>query len=141
MTPTFKNRIPVQLRFNDVDVIGHVNNTVYFSFFDLGKTTYFEAVRGSHIDWAGVDLVICHIEADFISPIFLKDKIEACTAITRIGTKSLTMEQAIIDTTTGQIKCTCRTIMVGFDPATNTSKEISEQWKEAIRAYEQNPEL
>jgi acyl-CoA thioester hydrolase len=138
MATNYKCRIPVQLRFNDVDVLGHVNNTVYFSFFDLGKTTYFEAVRGSHIDWARVDLVVCHVEADFLSPIFLKDPIEVCTAITKIGTKSLTMEQSIIDTATGQEKCVCRTIMVGFDAATNTSKEISAEWKEAIRAYEQS---
>lgn len=33
----FHHQLPIQLRFNDVDKFGHVNNTVYFSFYDLGK--------------------------------------------------------------------------------------------------------
>ena len=37
----FNHTLPIQLRFNDVDKFGHVNNTVYFSFYDLGKTEYF----------------------------------------------------------------------------------------------------
>ena len=36
----FNHTLPIQLRFNDVDKFGHVNNTVYFSFYDLGKTEY-----------------------------------------------------------------------------------------------------
>ena len=33
----FNHTLPIQLRFNDVDKFGHVNNTVYFSFYDLSK--------------------------------------------------------------------------------------------------------
>ena len=40
----FHHTLPIQLRFNDVDKFGHVNNTVYFSFYDLGKTEYFASV-------------------------------------------------------------------------------------------------
>ena len=40
----FHHALPIQLRFNDVDKFGHVNNTVYFSFYDLGKTEYFASV-------------------------------------------------------------------------------------------------
>ena len=40
----FRHTLPIQLRFNDVDKFGHVNNTVYFSFYDLGKTEYFASV-------------------------------------------------------------------------------------------------
>ena len=40
----FNHTLPIQLRFNDVDKFGHVNNTIYFSFYDLGKTEYFASV-------------------------------------------------------------------------------------------------
>jgi acyl-CoA thioesterase FadM len=29
MEPVFKRRIPIQLRFNDVDGFGHINNNAY----------------------------------------------------------------------------------------------------------------
>ena len=40
----FKHKMPIQIRFNDVDRYGHVNNNAYFSYYDLGKVDYFNAV-------------------------------------------------------------------------------------------------
>ena len=37
----FNHQQAIQIRFNDVDVIGHVNNAVQLSYFDLGKVKYF----------------------------------------------------------------------------------------------------
>ena len=39
--------MPVQIRFSDVDQFGHMNNSVYFSLYDLAKTTYIKDVLGS----------------------------------------------------------------------------------------------
>ena len=33
----FYHRLPIQIRFNDVDRYGHVNNNAYFAYYDLGK--------------------------------------------------------------------------------------------------------
>ena len=53
----FNHTLPIQLRFNDVDKFGHVNNTVYFSFYDLGKTEYFASVC-PHVDWQKDGIVV-----------------------------------------------------------------------------------
>ena len=37
-------RLPIQIRFNDVDRYGHVNNNSYFSYYDLGKEEYLNNV-------------------------------------------------------------------------------------------------
>ena len=137
----FQNHLPIQLRFNDIDAIGHVNNSVYFNFFDLGKTAYFEEVRGEHIDWKTAQIVIRSIHADFLAPTFYREKISVETAVTKIGNKSLQIFQKIIETQSGVVKATCQTVMVGFDPETNQSKVIAEEWKQAIRIYEKNSEL
>ena len=65
----FHHSLPIQLRFNDVDKFGHVNNTVYFSFYDLGKTEYFASVCPG-VDWEKDGIVVVHIEADFLAQIF-----------------------------------------------------------------------
>ena len=65
----FNHTLPIQLRFNDVDKFGHVNNTVYFSFYDLGKTEYFASVC-PHVDWQKDGIVVVHIEADFLAQIY-----------------------------------------------------------------------
>ena len=44
---SFRHIIPIQIRFSDVDQFGHMNNSVYFSLYDLAKTTYIKDVLGS----------------------------------------------------------------------------------------------
>ena len=66
----FNHTLPIQLRFNDVDKFGHVNNTVYFSFYDLGKTEYFASVC-PHVDWQKDGIVVVHIEANFLAQIYV----------------------------------------------------------------------
>ncbi len=45
----FRHSAPMQIRFNDVDVLGHMNNTVYFTLYDTAKADYFAAVRGEKL--------------------------------------------------------------------------------------------
>ena len=49
--------MPVQIRFSDVDQFGHMNNSVYFSLYDLAKTTYIKDVLGS-ADWSKLAIVV-----------------------------------------------------------------------------------
>ena len=69
-SPAFRHTLPLQLRFNDIDLLGHVNNSVYFSFYDLGKARYFETVKAQNIDWKKADVVVANVNADFLSPIY-----------------------------------------------------------------------
>ncbi|MBQ7824230.1 MAG: acyl-CoA thioesterase [Bacteroidaceae bacterium] len=141
MEQNFKHEIPLQLRFNDIDILGHLNNSVYFNFFDLGKSRYFETVRGEKLDWHNADIVIASIHADFIAPVFFSEPVAVQTKVTGIGNKSFKMLQQIINTQTKQIKCICTSIMVGFDIKTASAKEISEEWKQDIIEYEGRNDL
>lgn len=131
----FKHTLPLQIRFNDIDLLGHLNNTVYFAFFDLGKTAYLECIEGEdHTKWQSV--VIANINVNFIAPIFLNEKIAVQTTIIEIGNRSFKLAQQIIETKHNTIKCYAETTMVGFDIQTNTSHEITLEWKEAACLYE-----
>ena len=57
----FRHKVPVQIRFNDIDILGHLNNTVYFSFYDTGKAYYFKEIRGEKMNWKRVDTVIANV--------------------------------------------------------------------------------
>ena len=43
----FRHVLPIQIRFNDVDKFGHVNNTVYFQFYDTARSIMMYAHRFS----------------------------------------------------------------------------------------------
>ena len=65
--PAFRHSIPVQMRFNDVDVLGHVNNSVYFTYYDLGKSAYFTTIRKGELDWMKPDVVVANVNCNFYS--------------------------------------------------------------------------
>lgn len=133
----FRHRMPLQMRFNDIDLLGHLNNSVYLTLMDLAKAKYFKAVNNdTDVDISRMGIVIVNINVNFCSPTFFNEDIEVETATVAIGEKSITLEQRIYSVPDGQTKCSCRTIMAGFDIHTNTSVPISEEWVEKFEAYE-----
>lgn len=131
----FHHTLPIQLRFNDVDKFGHVNNTVYFSFMIWERlNTSLQYVRESIGKKMGI--VVVHIEADFVKQIFASDHIAVQTAVSQIGTKSFHLTQRVIDTTTNEIKCICKSVMVTFDLEKHESIPLTKEWIEAICKYE-----
>jgi acyl-CoA thioester hydrolase len=128
--------MPAQLRFSDVDRFGHVNNSVYFSLFDMCKTRYFNDVVGTDI-FDRMAPVVVHIEANFISPVYFPDEIVIDTSIVKIGNKSFTLLQQALNQRTEEVKCYCETVMVMMDTVTNESVEIAEEFRSKVSSFEE----
>ncbi|MDD4972159.1 MAG: thioesterase family protein [Paludibacter sp.] len=137
----FNHKTPIQLRFNDFDALGHVNNSVYFSFYDLGKTSYFTEVLPEVSISKEVGVVIGHIEVSFLLPVYPGENVAVETAVVEIGNKSFKLLQHLIDVETSEVKCICQTVMVCYDAKTKTTRPISDVWRKAIAEFEGNPEL
>lgn len=135
----FRHCIPMQIRFTDIDMLGHLNNNVYLMFMDLAKIDYFTSVIGHKINMHDFDLVVANMNIDFLAPTFFGEEIDVWTQVTNIGPRSVRMEQRVVETSTGQIKSVGRVIMAGFDPQTNTAQAISPMWAAAIEKFEQHP--
>lgn len=118
-------------------MFGHINNAVYVQLFDLGKLKYFEDVLGKDFAKKGFTAVVVNINCNFYSPTFLEEPIEVYTAVVHIGDKSITLEQRIINNENNDVKCTCTTIMAGFDPATLKSAPIPVHFRNIIAAFEE----
>lgn len=135
-TSLFRHRADIQLRFSDVDVLGHVNNTVYFAFYDTGKALYFTDVTNHTVDWRNVDRVIANIDCAFLSSIVYGERIEVLTRCLSIGHKSFTLQQMLRDKDSGEVKSVSQTVMVAIDPKSHVPVEVSEQTRRQIMAYD-----
>lgn len=133
----FFHSMPLQIRFNDIDLLGHLNNSVYLEMMDLGKATYFNDVLGANLNWHEINMAIVNINADFLAPAFLTDDIMVITRVKGISAHSLTLEQRIVDARTGEVKCQARTIMAGYDIKTATSLPIDPEWVKAFSEWEE----
>ena len=132
----FRHSVPIQIRFNDVDRYGHVNNNSYFSYYDLGKEDYLHNVLKVEYENQEVVPVIANIKADFILPIFYGDPIVVETRISHVGHKSFTLEQQAYNKKLKTIVCRCSTIMVCFSLENQVAVEIPDRYRQAICDYE-----
>lgn len=132
----FKHSTDIQIRFNDIDMLGHLNNTMYFSYFDIGKADYFNAIRRTDNHWGHLDIVIVNVNCDFMSRVRYTERIAVRTRVSYIRNKSFEVLQEMVDKDSNEIKAVCRTVMVGFDPATGKSAPLSHEWKKAIADFE-----
>lgn len=136
-TCRFHHKLALQIRFNDIDIFGHINNSVYLSFMDLAKAEYLVNVTPSKVEVGGIALAVVNINCDFFSPGYFKEPLEVVTAVSRISNRSLCMEQRIFNPTTGDVKCIARTIMAGFDPKAQCGIEIPANYISMIEAFEE----
>lgn len=131
---------PIQLRFNDIDIQGHMYNGQYQHIFDLGKNEYFERILGIEQMDGEQTVVTANSATNFYVPVGMKDKIVIRTSIERVGTKSFTVFQQMVDLNSDTIKADSRTVLVGWNTVTKTSFPIPDTWREKIGREEQFPE-
>lgn len=132
----FRHTMEAQIRFNDIDVLGHVNNSIYLQLADLAKMKYFMAVLGDRFDPRQVGLVIANINCDFVAPAYIEENLQMLTRTLSISHKSLIIEQRLINRDTAEVKCVARTVMVSYDPVARRSTPVSDMARHAIEAYE-----
>jgi len=131
----YRHVLPLQIRFNDVDKFGHVNNTVYFQFYDTAKTDYIASVCKG-VDWERLAIVVVKIEAEFLAQIKGNDHIAGRTRIVKIGNKSFHLEQDVIDSDTQEVKSRCLSVMVLYDLERQQTIPLPDEWRKAISDYE-----
>lgn len=91
--PRLRGEFPVlrliSTRWEDEDIYGHVNNVVYYSFFDT-------AVNGFLIEASGVDIrglnaigLVAESRCEFLAGLRFPGDVQAGIAVERLGTSSI----------------------------------------------------
>lgn len=132
----FFHELKLQVRFSDIDILGHINNSVYLQFMDLGKADYFTRSTGQRVELGGLSLAIVNINCDFFSPAYFNEPLSVITRVSSVSTHSLRMEQRIVNPLTGDVKCIGRTVLAGFDPRTASGTTLPGELVSQIEAFE-----
>ncbi|QRG04513.1 acyl-CoA thioesterase [Xanthobacter dioxanivorans] len=102
------------IRYGDTDKLGHVNNAVFSTFLETGRTRVL-LDAGRPIAPAGAGFVIARLVLDYIAEMHWPGQVEIGTGVTAIGRSSVTMRQALFQN--GACTATAETVIVLFDMA------------------------
>ncbi len=88
----FKRFLAIPTRWQDCDVYGHVNNVVYYSYFDTAVTGHLVAEGGLKPMEAPVIGVVVETRCQFRQELNFPDTIDAGIKVVRLGTSSVSYE-------------------------------------------------
>lgn len=125
----------VDVRFNDIDAMGHVNNALIFTYFEEGrKALFYNAFKDSAP--GGFNFMVAHLECDYILPVRLEDRLLLNMWVTAIGTKSFGLAYALIDAADkNRIFAKGSSIQVCYDYRRRQSIPVPENLRKALADY------
>jgi acyl-CoA thioester hydrolase len=120
----------IQVRFSDIDVMGHVNNAVYLSYFEMTRVHYFRELLGLEWDWKSHGVLLVRNEIDYIKPILIQHVPEIYMYFEEAGSKSIRLSYDV--KVNGEIYTKGVSVMVSFDSRVGKTTVIPEEMKAAL---------
>lgn len=120
----------IQVRFADVDIMGHVNNAVYLSYFENARMHYFKYMLGSNWDWNKDGIILLKNEVEYQRPVLLNDEPIIKVSVISIGNKSFTLGYELF--VNDQIYCKGLSILVGYNNEEHKSIPITPAMRKSL---------
>jgi acyl-CoA thioester hydrolase len=131
-----KHETKVEIRFADIDMLGHLNNAKYITYLESARIKYFDEVVGE-IDWKKNGFILARTVIDYKGPVLLKDRhVTIYTKCSKMGNKSFDLTYILVKTNNQQEVASGVTTLVAFNYAAQHTVQIPEEWKEKITKFE-----
>ncbi len=125
----------VEIRFNDIDVMGHVNHALILTYFEEGrKALFMNRIIDSAPD--AFNFIIAHIDCDYLLPVRLEDRLRVRLWVTGIGRKSFVLAYALVDINDdNRIFAKGSSVQVCFDYQRRQSIPVPTALRQALAGY------
>lgn len=122
--------LPIDVRFSDLDLYGHVNSVTFFAYLETARVKLFQDFFQSATE-AGLLLVVARAECDYRLPILLHDPVVVTIQVPRIGTSSFDLAYRVHD---GQerVYATAKTTLVAYSAANQRAVPIPEWARDCL---------
>lgn len=136
---TFPYEIDIEVAFRDIDAMGHVNNAVFFSYFETARIKYimqvFEPGNLEAFDLLDLPLILVQASCSYKSPALLGEKLKLGIGLSRFGTKSFDLLYRIVGQD-GRLVATGKTIQVMYDYGARSAYPIPDDIKAQVKAFQ-----
>jgi len=127
--------IPIKVRFRDLDALGHVNNAVYFTYFEEGRRSFFHALE-QNADPYDFRFILAHVCCDYIRQVRLVDRLALHMEVGNVGEKSFAINYELTDRIDpSNIFAKGESVLVGFDYTRNRSVPLSAALRKKLIEY------
>ena len=134
--PTYKFSYPVEVRFGDIDALGHLNHAKYLTFMEQARYKYMEHIGLWRVadGFGSLGQIVAHVACDYKRPAQLGQVVVVAARVSRLGTKSISMEFQL--TVAGEEVALGRSVQVAYDYQAGQSIPLPEAWRDQVRQFE-----
>ncbi|RZL18958.1 MAG: acyl-CoA thioesterase [Pedobacter sp.] len=133
----FKYKTRIDVRFQDFDMMGHVNNAVYFTYMEIGRTKYW--TQAINWNWAKTGVIIGSASIKYIKPVHANETLNMYVRTSRIGSSSFDLEYLLTKVSGGQeeICSQGKTTCIAFDYGKKQSVPVPSIERNKMIEFEQ----
>ena len=126
----------IKIRFRDLDALGHVNNTVYFTYMEIARFEYFTRVGLVKDEWPRIFFILAEATCQFKAPMQRDTALIVKARVSGIGNSSFVMDYHFVDERTGQLMAIGRTVQVMYDYPASRSVPMPDEWRTTLTTFE-----
>jgi acyl-CoA thioester hydrolase len=127
------HREPFEVLFAHVDMMGHVNNAAYLTYFENARTRYVLQLKGVPYPpaTADLDIIVARAAVDYLRGLRWGERGEVVVWPTRVGRTSFTLAYALVDAS-GRVAARGETVQVCFDYDRMAKKDVAPTLRAAL---------
>ncbi len=127
----------INVRFRDIDSMGHVNNAVFFTYFEEGRKAFYQNLFDLEKP-ADFNFILAHISCDFLRPLRLDDTVIIKLWISEAGGKKFCFKYIVADRNDESIVfAKGYSVQIFFDYQKNKTVPVPEAFLEIISDYKE----
>ena len=136
----FQAFLSIATRWMDNDLYGHINNVVYYSFFDTAVNRWL--IEAGLLDLQDAETIglVVRTECDYFAPLAFPQTVEAGIAVGRLGTSSVTYRVGIFAGGADRASAAGRFTHVYVDREERRPQPLPDDWRDALETLAVHPE-
>ena len=129
---------PIEVRYGDLDPQGHVNNAKHLTYFEQARIAYMVELGLFTKDQSFMEIgvILADVHITYLAPVYFGEPVKVGVHISKLGTKSMTWMQNIVDAKTDKELAMGEVVMVTYDYGKQTTINIPHEWREKIKKFE-----
>ena len=129
---------PIEVRYGDLDPQGHVNNAKYLTYFEQARIAYWIDMGFFTTDQSFMEIgvILADVHLTYLAPVYFGQKIKVGVHVARLGNKSMTWEQNVVDVESAKELAKAEIVIVAYDYRQEKTIPIPQEWREKIVEFE-----
>src|SRR5660398_246735 len=113
--------VEIPVAWGEMDAYGHVNNIVFFRYFETARIAYFQetAVTPGRWDQEKVGRILAQTSCRFRVPLVYPDTVHVGARISQLGSDRFIMRYRVVSEALEKVVADCEALVVAFDYANN----------------------